>query len=75
MVAMRAVRQKLEKQFEADTARPTPEEEDLLRLVKRLDDNIARSAREGAEDWRRMQVGFMQGPFAVFANRAKRPGA
>ena len=71
---LKSVRQKLEKQFEADTARPTPEEEDLLRLVKRLDDNIARSAREGAEDWRRMQVGFLQGPFAVFANRAKRPG-
>ncbi len=71
---LKSIRIKLEKQFESDTARPSPEEEDLLRLVKRLDDNIARSARLGVDDWNRMQVGFMQGPFAVFANRAKRPG-
>ena len=71
---LKSIRQKLERQFEADTARPSPEEEDLLRLVKRLDDNIARSERATAEDWRMVQVN-MQGPFAVFANRARqRPG-
>ncbi len=71
---LKSVRQKLEGQFESDTARPTPEEEDLLRIVKRLDDNIARNRRATPEDWRVVQVG-MQGPFAVFANRARqRPG-
>ncbi len=70
---LRSLRGKLEKQFESDLARPSPEEEHLLALVRRLDDNISRSARGDADDWRRMQAGF-QGPFAVFANRAKRPG-
>ena len=72
---LKSIRHKLERQFESDLARPTPEEEDLLRLVRRLDDNLARSARQGADDWRRLHVGFMQGPFAILANRAKRPGA
>lgn len=71
---LRSVRQKLEKQFESDTARLSPEEEHLLNLVRRLEANLAQSARADADDWRRIHLGFMQGPFAVVANRAPRPG-
>lgn len=71
---LKSVRQKLEKQFESDTARLSPEEEHLLNLVRRLEANLAQSARADADDWRRIHLGFMQGPFAVVANRAPRPG-
>jgi hypothetical protein len=70
---LRSVRARLEKQFESDLARPTPEEEHLLSLVRRLEDSIARNSRASAEDWRLVHAGF-QGPFAVFANRGQRPG-
>ena len=71
---LKSIRQKLERQFESDTARPSPEEEDLLRLVKRLDSNLSRSNRDSAEEWRLVQVS-MQGPFAVLAKMAQhRPG-
>ena len=69
---VRSLRAELERQFESDLARPTPEEEDLLRLVRRLSEQLAASPRESAEDWRRVQLA-MQGPFAVFANRARQP--
>jgi hypothetical protein len=70
---LRSIRQQLERQFESDNGRLTVEEEDLLRLVRRLGDHLAASARENAEDWRRVQVA-MQGPFAVYTNaRARQP--
>ena len=65
-----SLKARLETAFESDTARLAPEEEDLLRLVRRLSDQIVQNRRVGSDDWRRLHAG-MQGPFAVVANQVR----
>jgi hypothetical protein len=58
--------------------RLNPDEEELLRLAKRLAGHLSRSTRDTAEAWQRVQAGLMEaspasGPIAFIARRAKRP--